>query len=307
MTQTSLSEGLPLSSSDGTLPSSLLPLDGSDLADVAPGCSFIIYRFVSPVGCTLGKGLVLIALSFPQLWRYWVNICLSRASLEAEHTGGVRCFSPPRRLSLPWTLTLARNLKYRRVQHGQGTEIDNDDWLCSLSLDCHRDPDWFWITRRLKEPLEATPMTPYGNISLSRVDTHVNQMNWKSFVFNLPFAKSSGLGTKMGSRYVWTDSRRCQVYYLKFCLEVWVTALTALKWCTLGRAESQSNPAPSGPETNRTKWRRGGEGADGKAPPPISLHSSDSKTRDPSNTGQIISPWYKDKQQNQIFYLLLNP
>ena len=67
MTQTSLSEGLPLSSSDGTLPSSLLPLDGSDLAGVALGCSFIIYRFVSPVGCTLGKGLVLIALSFPQL------------------------------------------------------------------------------------------------------------------------------------------------------------------------------------------------------------------------------------------------
>jgi len=29
--------------------------------------------------------------------------------------------------------------------------------------------------------------------------------------------------------------------------------------------------------------------------------------RDLSNTSQIISPWYKDKQQNQIFYQLLNP
>ena len=67
MTQTSLCEGLPLSSSDGTLPSSLLPLDGSDLANIALGCSLILYRFVSPVDCTLGKGLVLIPLAFPGL------------------------------------------------------------------------------------------------------------------------------------------------------------------------------------------------------------------------------------------------
>ena len=91
-------------------------------------------------------------------------------------------------------------------------------------------------------------------------------------------------------------------------LEAWVTALTAFKWCTLGRAESHSNPAPPvalKPTVPSGEGER--RGRMGRLPPPSSLHSSDSKTWDPSNTGQIISPWYKDKQQNQILYLLLNP
>lgn len=93
------------------------------------------------------------------------------------------------------------------------------------------------------------------------------------------------------------------------CLEAWATALIASPKCFLGKIKPHPNPAPRWLWNQQCQVEKGAGGGEERMERPTFPPTSQIQklVRDLSNTSQIISPWYKDKQQNQIFYPLLNP